>query len=333
MAQPTIPQVHVDRPLTNISTAYIQSETDFIADSVAPTIPVAKPSDLYYEYAQEDFMSDNGVTVRVDGQESSGSGYRLSTDSYLCRVYAFHKDVGPQMLASADAPLNPARSATTFVTRRMLIRRERIWTNTWFIPGVWANDYTGQAAAPAVLPNFVQWDNFADSDPRADIRVARQAIKSNTGFTPNTLVLADNVAEVLKAHPDLAELFKYTTGGLLDTSRLAQVFNVARVIIGGAVVATSPEQVNPNAAATYNFLQGNHAWLGYVNMSPSLMEPSAGYTFAWTGLLGAGAYANRILRIPTPLLGDGSYRVEGEMAFDIKIVGPSLGAFFEDAVS
>lgn len=64
-----------------------------------------------------------------------------------------------------------------------------------------------------------------------------------------------------------------------------------------------------------------------------LKVPSAGYIFSWAGLLGAGAYGNRIMRIPVPLLGAGTERVEGEMAFDQKIVAADLGVFFAGAVN
>ena len=57
------------------------------------------------------------------------------------------------------------------------------------------------------------------------------------------------------------------------------------------------------------------------------------YTFAWTGLEGAGAYGNRIVRIPMDQLGLGTERIEGEMAFDQKVICSSMGCFFSGAVS
>jgi hypothetical protein len=68
----------------------------------------------------------------------------------------------------------------------------------------------------------------------------------------------------------------------------------------------------------------------YVAPRPSLKMPSAGYIFAWTGLLGAAAYGNRMKRIPMPMLD--AERIEGEMAFDLKIVASDLGYMFADAV-
>ena len=42
--------VHVDQPLTNLTLAYAQSQENFIADKVFPTVGVSKQSDKYYIY-------------------------------------------------------------------------------------------------------------------------------------------------------------------------------------------------------------------------------------------------------------------------------------------
>ena len=56
--QPSNSQVHVDRPLTNISIAYQQSATQFVAGRAAPTVSVAKKSDSYFQYNRADFYRD-----------------------------------------------------------------------------------------------------------------------------------------------------------------------------------------------------------------------------------------------------------------------------------
>jgi hypothetical protein len=38
-------QVHIDAPLTNLTTAYVQSQDNFIADKVFPIVGVEKQSD------------------------------------------------------------------------------------------------------------------------------------------------------------------------------------------------------------------------------------------------------------------------------------------------
>ena len=42
--------VHIDAPLSNLTTAYAQSQENFIADKVFPIVGVDKQSDKYYQY-------------------------------------------------------------------------------------------------------------------------------------------------------------------------------------------------------------------------------------------------------------------------------------------
>jgi len=179
MAQPTAQAVHaVDVPLTNISTAYIQSQTNFIADKVFPVVPVEKQTDKYYTYTKNDWFRDE-AQPRADGTESAGSGYGLSTASYSCDLYAIHKDIGYQARNNADAGINLDRDATEFVTQRLMLRREIQWVSDYFTTSVWGTDST-----PSNL-----WSAYTTSDPIDDIETGKSAILSVTGFEPNTLVL------------------------------------------------------------------------------------------------------------------------------------------------
>lgn len=81
MAQPSLHSVHIDAPLTNISVAYLQAQTNFIAPRVFPVVPVDKQSDLYFTYTKNDWFRDE-AKVRPPASESVGSGYGVSTASY-----------------------------------------------------------------------------------------------------------------------------------------------------------------------------------------------------------------------------------------------------------
>ena len=56
MGQPTPTDAHVDRVLTNISIAYMQEATNFIASRVFPIVPTARQTDKYFTYDQEDWF-------------------------------------------------------------------------------------------------------------------------------------------------------------------------------------------------------------------------------------------------------------------------------------
>jgi hypothetical protein len=316
MAQPTQSDVHVDQVLTNISVAYIQNQDHYIASQVFPIVPVDKQSDKYYTYTKNDWFRDE-AEKRADATESAGSGYNLGTDNYNCDVFAFHKDIGNQTRNNADAPLDLDRDATQFVTQRLLLRQERQWASDYFTTSVWATDST-----PSNL-----WSDYANSDPINDVETGKRTVLSTTGFMANTLVLGYDVFIKLKNHPDLVDRIKYTSAQTLTPQMLAMLFEVERVLVAKAIYATNLE----GETAAYSFVHGKHALLCYVNPQPSLLAPSAGYIFAWRGVSEGLGQTIGVSRFDMPHLK--AQRVEGEIAFDDKVVASDLGYFFNGAVA
>lgn len=325
MPQPSINSVHIDAILTNISVAYMQKQDNFIADKVFPIIPVDKKSNKYFVYRKNDWFRDEAQR-RADATESAGSGYNLDTDSYSADVWAFHKDVGDQTVANADAPLSPLREAAEFVTHRLMLRRELQWVSDYFTTGVWGTDWAGVASSPSTN-QFIKWSDYASSDPLEDIEAAKETILSTTGHEGNTLVLGYQVFRKLKNHPDLVDRIKYTTRDVITEDVMASLFGVDRVLVAKAVKATNAE----GATAAYDFAYGKAAALYHVAPSAGLLTPSAGYSFAWTGVSsGLGQTIGTSNFRMESLKAD---RVEAEMAFDNKVVGADLGFFFGAAVA
>jgi len=325
MPQPNINSVHIDAILTNISVAYLQNQDNFIADKVFPVIPVDKKSNKYFTYTNNDWFRDEAQR-RAPGTESAGGGYNLSTGTYSCDVFAFHKDVDDQTLANADTPLNPLREATEFVTRRLMLRRELQWVSDFFATSVWGTDVAGVAGTPTA-GQTKQWSDYTSSDPISDIENAKSGILSATGMEGNTLVLGYDVFKSLKNHPDLVDRIKYTSSQTITTDMLAAMFDIPRVIVAKAVKATN----NEGATEAYSFAHGKKALLCHVAPQPGLLTPSAGYSFSWTGVSGGlgatiGTSQFRMESIK-------SDRVEAEMAFDNKVIGSDLGYFWDSIVA
>lgn len=323
---PKMQDAHIDRALTNISVAYLQDASAFIADKVFPIVPVKRQSDVYYQYNKGDFMRDE-AQLRGAATESAGGDYGVEAqDPYYCRKHAFHKDVTPEERANYDEPLQADQDATTFISQKMLIRREMEWASKFFVAGIWGTELEGKAATPGT-GEFLQWDQ-ATSDPIKDITTAGVKMAAATGFKPNTLVLSPYVFNALKNHEDILDRIKYTQKGIVTTDLLATLFEVDKVLVPWAVVNSAAKGTSDSVS----FIYGKHALLCYSAPRPALRQPSAGYIFAWTGLEGSGAYGNRIVRLPMDMLGLGTERIEGEMSFDVKKVCADLGTFFKSAV-
>lgn len=312
MPQPTRSDVHVNRPLTNISIAYIQKAQDFIADKVFPIVPVMKQSDLYFTYDKAYWFSTQAAK-RAPGSESAGSGYKVdASSSYFCDVWAVHKDVDDQTRANADQPLDMDRDATLFCTQQMLLRREKQFMYQYIKNGIW----TGATN----LTPATKWDQ-SGSDPMYDVDQKKQEIKSKTGFLPNCLIVAYDVFSALRNNAAILDRIKYTQRGIVTEDLLASIFGVDKFLVASAVQNSAGE----GAAVSNDFIIADQGLLVYANPNPSILQPSGGYIFSWQGLFGAGAQGNRISSFRMEHLK--SDRIEGEMAFDMKQVGADLGCF------
>lgn len=330
MPQPTASDVHVNIPLTNISVAYIQSAKNFIADQVFPRVPVERQSDSYLTYDRTYWFRDT-AEERAPGTESAGDGYELSfNNQYYARVYSIHKDVDDQTRANALPPVDLDRDTTEWLTQKLLIRKELQWAGNFFGPGIWTGNLTGVASAPGAN-QFTKW-SVAGSTPIEDIMGQVIAITRLTGIKPNVLVLSPDVFNVLLNHAEIVDRIKYSQLGVTTEELLAAIFQIDKVLVAWAVTNTAQEQAPATQpqVGNYNFAMAGGALLVYAAPGPSLMRPSGGYTFVWTGYMGAGAAGNRILSFRMEWLR--SERIEGEIAFDQHVVAPDLGVFFASAI-
>lgn len=329
-AQPTESDVHVNRPLTNISVATIQDARNFVAGKVFPGVPVTKQSDAYFTYDNAYWNTDE-MQIRAPAAESEGSGYKVDgTPNYYCPIYALHRDIPDQVRSNSDAPLSLDREATMFLTLKALIKKEIVWVTNYFTGGVWTNwDYDGVSSSPG-SNEVLQW-NDASSTPIDDVWDAKAGILEATGFEPNKMVLGYQVYKTLVNHADIIARLNsgQTPGGpaKANAQRLAEIFEVDEVLVMKSIKNTSAE----GATASHSFIGGKKAGLFYAPPSPGLMTPSAGYSFNYTGYLGAAADGQRMSRMRIDVRR--CDRVEMEIAFDLKLVSAPLGAFWDSIVA
>lgn len=326
VTNPVAGDVHVNTPLTNFSQKYLQNLAAFVALVAMPNAPVTKQSDLYYEFDRDDFFRDE-AEERADGTETQGSGFNLSTNPYFAKVYGFHKDVTDRQRQNADAPVQLDESATQFVMHKLMIRRERLFAARYFATGIWGTDVTGVPGAPAA-GQFQQW-TVAASDPVADIRTGARVIQQSTGYRPNRLLLGRASWDALM---DNDSVLARISGGadrdrpaIVMRQLLAQLFEIEQIHVFDGVFTSTQEGVVPQVRS---FIGGDNALLYYAPSSVSLNEPTAGVQFSWTGLTGNTPNGQRIKRFRMENLE--SDRIEGQMAFDYKVTGASLGYFFSD---
>lgn len=316
MSQPNQSDL-IDPVLTDLAIAYSQDQGNFISDKVAPMVNVNDQAGQYYTIPKGNFFADQAKR-RGPGAESAGSGYDLGSGTYLCDVWALHKNVSNQMKAQASSPFDWNATAMRFVMDGLLIRREALFAEKAMGTSIWGTD-----ATPGTT-----WDD-ASSTPMSDIETGKETVMLATGREPNTLVLDFRVFNRLRRHPEIRARLGTASDRPLDADQMdiARIFGVEKV----HVMKSIKNSANEGATFSGASISGKHALLCYTAQSPSMDTPSALYTFNWANLNGAGLGGINIKSFDIPQ--NSVTRVEGEMALDIKVTASDLGYFFNGAVA
>jgi len=309
---PTHNDVHEDKILTNICTAY--RSTDWIWDMVFPVVDTGgRLSDKYYTFTKGDWLR-NDAEVLAPGDPAPISGFRVSTDSFSCNEYGIAAQMPKQTLENADAPLQQSLLnqqgiwCTDTINRKM----EVDLATTIFTTSVWGTDNT----------SATDWDDFDSSTPIDDVIGGADTIQGNTGKDPNTLIIGQQVWSKLKRNPEILSVLGANERGAVTADMLANFLEVDRLLVGRAVYNTANEAQTASLSRAW----GKNALLLYVTPQPGIMTPTAGYTFRAHPLRIYTWYEDNATHKEL-------YFVRATISQGYKVVGSDLGYFFSSVVS
>ena len=318
--------VHIDQPLSNLTLAYVQEQTNFIADKVFPTIGVQRQSDKYYIYDRAEMNRSGDVKKLAPRTEVNRIGMTVSNDSYFADVFGLGMDFDEQTLANEDAMLEIRAAGAQTIVNRLMIHREEQFADSFFSAGIWGTDNT-----PSNL-----WSDYTNSTPLTDVTTARRTMQLGSGgFKPNTMVVGKEVRDILVNHPDvLARLnggATVTNTALITDAKLAEIFEVENFYVMEAVKNGAVEGL----AEANAFIGGKNALLVHTPRSAGLMTPAAGLTFAWNNIPSVNNLGVTVESFSDDALKrqQVAEHIQVKMSYDMKVVGADLGYFFEDVVA
>ncbi|NRA77806.1 MAG: hypothetical protein HRU18_06325 [Pseudoalteromonas sp.] len=318
-------QVHIDVPLTNLTVAYAQEMTNFIADKVFGTVSVDKQSDKYYIYDREG-LRHGDVKVLAPRTEVNRVGMSISNDSYFADVRGLGMDFDEQTIANTDTALEFRSQGANVLIEKIMIDREVRWADTFFKAGVWGTETT-----PANL-----WSDYAASTPIVDVTNARRAMQLKSGgYKPNVMVVGKEVRDILVNHPDILGRLNggatVTNTALITDAKLAEIFEVEQFLVMEAVYNDVPE----GAADNFEFIGGKHAMLAYKPSSMGLKTPASGAIFTWDSIPNVSG-----LGITVESFSDDALKrqqvaemIQVKCSDDMKVIGADLGYFFDSVVA
>ena len=319
--------------LTNLSMAYFQDASRYVAKSIFPICPVQLSSARYYTFSKADLLRDNVQRKPQFGQVAPAQ-MGLLDESYACQVDQVI--VGIDQIEALDfqrsrAPgaADPRRAKAKFIAEQLNLHQDIVFAQTFFKTGVWANEWTGGTAYNKTNKTFIKF-NDDNCDPVVLIDDLCTEVEQSTGRRPNRLALGKEAFNALKSHPGILERVKFggssANPATVNERVLAELFGIEKVVVLSSVYNSAPV----GAAEDMKFIcDPKSAILAYATSTPAIDEPSAGYIFTWD-MLGNGLY------MPTRQY-DGpeathSEFMEGLFAADMKKTADDLAIFLNGCV-
>lgn len=280
--------VHIDTPLSNIAVEAWKTGT-FVAERLFPTVPVQKQSDGYYIITKNTWLRTPSSTLRAPKTAPRRIEFDTSTDTYFADNYALVGENALEALANADSPiLLRARTARLVVESLMRDKENRVAQQVTSITNI---------GSGVLLTGTSKWSDYMNSDPVADVTTGHAFIRSNTGVVPNTLLLDWDTSQIVRRHPVLLDMYKYTQGGLLNDAELMEVFKVKQLLISDAI----RNAANEGGTASIVNIWGNNALLCYIDQTPpGLQTCTFGLSFNWASPELPAPMVARVYNDPDP---------------------------------
>lgn len=319
--------------LSNVCLSHFQDGKGFVSGKMFPIVPVGLSTSYFYGFHKGDLLRDY-VAEKPRMGTVAPAQFGHTKHQYLCNVDQVI--TGIDQISSLDyqragAPylMDPRKGKAEFIAQQLMLHQDILWAKEYFQENVWGNSYTGVDSAPE-SGEFYQFDH-ENSDPVEFIHRLGTEMTLSGLRRPNKMCMGANVFAKLRSNPCILERVKYqgssSNPASVTLNVLAQLFGLDEVLVSEAVY----NRASLGQADDFAFVCApDDVLLVYAPSQPSLMEPSAGYSFVWD-MLGNGQY--------TPILsyqgagGEHMEYMEGLMAVDHQVTCGDLGVYLSSAVS
>ncbi len=225
MTVQTFDKAYQKEILTNMSKAYLNKATNFVANFIAPTLLVKKDIWQIYGYGTQGIRKLNGARAVWARYKKVDFKTEL-TDQWHMQDHGFYAEITKEEEENAETPIQAKQAKARLIMDIMLLNYEvavASQINATNIP----NNTT--------LSGTDQWSDYTNSDPIADIDNAKEVVRKASGKEPNSIMLSQDTFVVLKRHPKVLEQFKNTvfvTEKMLKDTILKDVLWFDNVYIG-----------------------------------------------------------------------------------------------------
>ncbi len=319
--------------LSNLSMAYFQQASRYVAKAIFPICPVQLSSARYYTFDKASLLRDN-VQRKPQFGKVAPAQFGQADASYSC--YVDQIILGIDQIANlnyqrTNAPgvADPRRAKVKVIAEQMLLHQDRIFAESFFKEGVWGNEWEGSDEYSKENKTFIKFSDD-NCDPVTLFDDLCTEIEQNTGRRPNRLCLGKESYLGLKANPSILERVKFggssANPATVNERVIAELLGMEKIVVASSIWNAAEF----GAEEDMRFIcDPKSALLAYATNSPQIDEPSAGYIFTWD-MLGNGQY------MPTMQFegeeGTHSEFIEGLYSADMKKTADDLAIFLKNCV-
>jgi hypothetical protein len=257
---PLANQLHVDKLLSNVSVAYRNNE--YVAQDIAPSIPVMKDSDLYRTYTRNFRIPE---TLRASKGVAKEHEFEVGNSSYILEEHALKSYVGDEEADNYD--ISDLRADTTEELTDAILRMREKKVLDLFTTTNWSLNVS-LAAANAFNANTTV------SNPIPVFDTGASTVISNSGKKPNWAMMNREAVVACKNHLSVLDRVKYTSSEISE-NMLAALFGVSKLYVPLASLDSSSLGGTESIA---NIL-GDVAFLGFNPGNPGPKQAASLYTF------------------------------------------------------
>jgi len=260
--------VYTSVPLTNVSLKYTNAMTDYISQLIAPIVPVAKDTGKIYSYGMENLRIVNTYRA-VGGRPNIVETTVSSADHYVLEDHVLGEFVPEEIMENAEKPISPLIDTTEALTDRIWVDKEKALADTITNTSNITNNTT--------LSGTSQWSDYTNSDPLDDIDTGISAVRGACGKTPNNLIMAWNVLQKLRFHPDIRDFFPGATKITSDMikSAIGSIFGIENMLVGKAQYNNS----NLGGTDTLADIWSKDVVVAYIEPRPTLRSRTFANTY------------------------------------------------------
>lgn len=256
----------IDPVLSRVAQGYRNAE--MVGYSLFPSVPVYASGGQIIEFGKEAFEL-------YETQRAAAGDVQTMRFGYLGKPYALENHALSGVVpyehlrdAAAVPGIRLGEMAVTRVMKSLSLRLEKQQAD---LSRTAATYPTSNKVNVSATP----WTDKVNGNPTQDIETAKNAIRSQMGTMPNTVVLSAKAFAAVKSHPLIIDRFKYTGRDSVTAEMLSAIWDVATVRIGGAVYM---------ASGVLTDVWGGDVVVAYVpTSSTGAEEPAYGYTYEMDG--------------------------------------------------